>query len=57
MDGMRSKGLQRFVQMIVTYDDENTRMNACMFYPDRYERMDLQVLLGTSPVRKMEESV
>lgn len=57
MDGMRSKGLQRFVQMIVTYDDENTRMNAFMFYPDRYERMDLQVLLGTSPVRKMEESV
>ena len=57
IDGMRSEGLQRFVQMIVTYDDVNTRLNAFMFTPDGYERMDLQVLLGTSPVRKMEESL
>lgn len=55
LEGMRTLHLQRFVQMIVTYDDHSTRLNAFMFNRDGYERMDLIILFGTSPVRKMEE--
>ncbi len=54
IDGMRKAGLVRFVQMIVTYGDR-VRINPFMFNSDGYERLNLQVLSGTSPVRIMEE--
>ena len=56
--GMREAGMRRFVQMIVTYGDgiKSTRINPFMFDSDGYERMNIQVLHGTSPVRKMEEN-
>ena len=50
-EGMRKCGLQRYVQMIVTYD-KSTRFNAFMFNLDGYERMRMEILMGVSPVRK-----